>query len=104
MCPIEISQGSLDEKVIRVLQKIYPITLKELYKEITGRNDKIKLAIQRLESAGIIQLEPLEDKTYVRLIRTDVMFLGTNPTQKKRFKHKGKKKKKTYDDDSLAYA
>ena len=103
MAPIEIKQGSVEEKVIRLLQKVYPITIEEISSKLKIRRDKLDIAISRLESQGIVQLEPLPDKTFVRLSRGDILFLGRNPTQKKRYKHKGTKaKKKEFDDAGYA--
>ncbi|MDG6221564.1 MAG: hypothetical protein QCI38_08995, partial [Candidatus Thermoplasmatota archaeon] len=48
--------------------------------------------IARLVSKGYVQLEPLPDKTYVRLLRLDFSFVGRNETQKRSLKHKPGKK------------
>jgi ParB-like chromosome segregation protein Spo0J len=93
--PIEITQGSLEEKVIRRLLEVYPITIDQLKSDL-GISERILMrTIRALVLREIIELEELPDKTFIRLQRKDFLFLGRDVTQRKRFKHKGDKKKES---------
>jgi predicted transcriptional regulator len=83
---IEIVNGSLEEQIIKVLQKIYPITICDLERKLRISNSVIVRVLQKLHSKGIVELEPLSDKTFIRLIRRDFRFIGKK-RQKKFIKH-----------------
>jgi predicted ArsR family transcriptional regulator len=72
---IEITAGSLEEHIIRVLQKIYPITTVELAQRLHVSRREIEWMLQKFQVKGIVKLEPLPDKTYVRLLRNDFQFM-----------------------------
>jgi len=97
---IEITRGSLEEQIIKLLQKKYPITTFELASKLRVSQKRIEWILQKLQIKGITKLEPLPDKVYVRLLRNDFQFIGS--TQQKKFiKHKSKSKKEDnehYDD------
>ena len=92
---ITIKTGSEEEKVVRFILKKYPITNMEIARTLGIKLDRVNLILMKLEKRGVVQLEVLPDVWYVRLLTTNLRFVGSNPTQKKRLKHKkGKKKKK----------
>jgi DNA-binding Lrp family transcriptional regulator len=97
---IEITRGSLEEQIIKLLQKKYPITTFELASKLRVSQKKIEWILKKFQIKGITKLEPLPDKVYVRLLRNDFLFIGS--TQQKNFiKHKSKGKKEDnepYDD------
>jgi predicted transcriptional regulator len=96
--PIEIVQGTLEEKILRRLLEVYPITLEQLRYDIKVSEKVMMRSIKALVFRGIIELEELPDKSFIRLIRRDFLFVGRKATQRKRFKHSGSKKKgKDYD-------
>ncbi len=88
---IEITVGSLEEQIIRVLQKVYPITTVELAQRLQVSRNKIEWVLQKFQVKGIVKLEPLPDKIYVRLLRNDFQFIGKPP--RKIVKHDAVKKK-----------
>ena len=92
--PVEINSDSLEAKIIKKLMEGKPITLKELAKEMNVSDRKLMRAIKGLVSRNIIQIEELPDKKYLRLIRGDIKFHGTDATQEKAIKHKKEKGKK----------
>lgn len=95
---IEIERGSLEARIIEVLLEVYPITVQELREELSLSEKMLERGLKRLQTRGIIGLEPLPDKVYVRLIRRDFHFIGRKVTQRKPLKRKGGKKKgKEYD-------
>ena len=78
---------------------------KELADMLTLPKRTLDQVIKRLKRRGIIVLEPLPGKTYVRLVRHDIKFVGINPSQRKALKHTGKSGKKgaEAEDVSMAY-
>ena len=96
--PIEIESDSLEARLLRILLKTYPITVSDLKWDLKVSGGILDRTLKALQSRGIIELEVLPDKTYVRLLRTDIAFVGRKATQRKRFKHKGKRSgKQEYD-------
>ncbi len=100
---IEILENSMEARAIRVLQKIYPITVEELAKELHVSEKQIKLVIANLLKKGIIRIEELPDKQYVRLVRSDIKFIGRNPSQRKKLKHKHPPRTKTEGYEGIMY-
>lgn len=95
---IEIERGSLEARIIEVLLEVYPITVKELRKELSISEKMLERGIKRLKIRGVIALEPLSDKVYIRLLRRDFHFIGRKATQRKPLKRSGGRKKgKEYD-------
>jgi transcriptional regulator with XRE-family HTH domain len=97
---IEIIQGSLEEQIIKLLQKKYPITTFELASKLGVSQKKVEWILKKFQIKGITKLEPLPDKIYVRLLRNDFQFIGSTQ-QKKLMKHSSKTKKEengNYDD------
>jgi predicted ArsR family transcriptional regulator len=89
---IEITKGTTEERIIRLLQKTYPITISEIKKELKLSKDIIVRTLKQLQIKGIVQLEPLPGKTYVRLLRQDFNFIGKK-RQRKFIKHQSSSKK-----------
>ncbi|HDO19374.1 MAG TPA: transcriptional regulator [Thermoplasmatales archaeon] len=96
---IEIPTGTLTEKIIRELQKTYPITVSMLKDRLSISEKLLMRELERLQVKGIILLEPLPDRIYIRLLRFDFRFIGRK--YQKRFLKKTypkKPKEKEYDD------
>lgn len=89
---IEIEADTLEGRVLRILLATYPITLKDLKWELNISDDMLDRVLKKLAVRGIIEMEKLPGTTYVRLLRTDLKFVGLKPSQKKRVKRKGGKK------------
>jgi predicted transcriptional regulator len=92
---IEITAGTIEEQIIRFLQKTYPVTISDLEKNIHISKENIVRVLQKLQVKGIVQLEPLPDKTYIRLLRHDFSFIGKK-RQKKFIKHYSRGKKQEF--------
>ncbi len=73
---IEVVKGTMEERIIKILQKDYPITLKELSRKIGVSEKKTKMELLKLQSRGIIVMERLPDKIFIRLLRFDFVFVG----------------------------
>ena len=101
---IEIVNGTLEEQIIKLLQKTYPITIADLEKELHISRNMIVRVLQKLQIKGIVQLEPLPERTYIRLVRRDFRFVGKK-RQKKFIKHRsGKKSQDPEKYDGIMYS
>lgn len=85
---IEIKTGTMEEKIIKILQEKYPVTLEEIGKKLHVSKSTAEFELVKLQSKGIVEMEPLPGKTFVRLIRTDFRFVGRRH-QKKFIKKEG---------------
>jgi DNA-binding transcriptional ArsR family regulator len=96
--PVEIDSDSLEARILRILIKTYPVTTSDLRWELKISPNILERTLKALQSRGIVELEELPDKTFIRLIRRDISFVGRKATQRKRVKRKGKRpEKKEYD-------
>ena len=101
---IEITTGTIEEQIIKLLQKQYPITITDLKKHLHLSRATIERVLQKLVVQHIVQLEPLPDKTYVRLLRGDFRFVGKK-RQRKFLKHRsGKKKQEPGEYEGIMYS
>lgn len=101
---IEIVNGTLEEQIIKLLQRLYPITVYDIEKKLHVSRRMILRVLQKLQVKGIVQLEPLSDKTYIRLLRNDFSFVGKK-RQRKFIKHyKGKKKQGPEEYEGIMYS
>ncbi len=101
---IEITTGTIEERIIKLLQKKYPITVKEIKQELNISKTIVIRQLQKLQTKSIIRLEPLSDKIYVRLLRHDFSFVGKK-RQRKFIKHStGKKPQKPDDYNGIMYS
>ncbi len=79
---IEITIGSLEEHIIKLLQTTYPITTAEVSRKLRVSRREVEWILHKFQIKGIVKLEPLPDITYVRLLRNDFHFVG--PKQQRR--------------------
>jgi len=80
---MQIRLGEHEKRVVDILMEWYPITVEELRDELSMRMDTLERTLKGLVLKGVIALEPLTDKTYVRLLVQDASV----------FKKKGKRPK-----------
>ena len=100
---IEITTGTLEERIIKLLRKVYPITVEDIKNKLNISRDVTLRTLKKFQVKGIVRLDPLPDKIYVRLVRHDFHFTGKK-RQRKFIKHhsEGKKQKfKEFDDDIM---
>ena len=100
---IEITRGTTDEQIIKILQKTYPITVEQLKKELNLSKQQLLRVLNKLQVKGIIQLEPLPDAIFIRLLRNDFSFIGKK-RQRKFIKHGKKKQQKTKEYNGMMYS
>ena len=101
---IEITIGSLDEQIIKLLQKKYPITTFELASKLRVSQKEIEWVLQKFQVKGIVKLDPLPDKTYVRLLRNDFHFIGPKQQRKIMKQETEKNVKDDQDYDGMMYS
>ncbi len=102
---IDIVRGSLEEQIIKLLQKNYPITTFELALKLRVSQKNVERVLKKFQIKGIIKLDPLPDKIYVRLLRNDFNIIGTKQQRKPIKKKSFQNKKEDYiDSDSIMYS
>jgi hypothetical protein len=83
---IEILAGTLEEHIITLLQTIYPVTVSDLVRRLHVPRERVEWVLHKFQVKGIVKLEPLPDKTYIRLVRADFRVIGgkhkTAPSRK----------------------
>lgn len=101
---VEILHGSLEERVVKYLMEVYPVTVEDLERELKVKRERLDRILKSFAQRGVVELEPLPDKTFVRLIRSDFQFTGVKATQRRRFKQSGGKKQAPKDYEGPMYA
>jgi DNA-binding transcriptional ArsR family regulator len=96
---IQVVEGTVESRILHLLLEMYPVTVRDLERELSLRDDVLERALKRLVARGIVEVEPLSDRTYVRLIRRDFSFSGLKPSQRRRVRHHGGKREKPKDYD-----
>ncbi len=96
---IQVIEGSVESRILRLLLEMYPVTVRDLERELRLHDDVLQRSLKGLISRGIVEVEPLPDRTYVRLLRRDFAFSGLKPSQRRRVRHHGGKSEKTKDYD-----
>ncbi len=89
---VEFDSSSLEARLLRLLQKAYPITTKEIERKLRISESKLDRVLAILKNKGLVAVRPLPDRTYVDLISQNFRFSGRNPSQQKKLKHKRAKK------------
>lgn len=101
---IEITAGTLEERIIRFLQKTYPVTIYDVKNELNVSKKMVEMVLHKFQVKGIVQLEPLSDRTYIRLLRNDFRFIGRKQ-QRKFIKHDKDNKNQEPDEyDDIMYS
>ena len=95
--PIEVLHGSLEERILRYLLEAYPVTAAMLSRGLRVPRSRLDRQLKALALRGIVELEDLPDKTFVRLLRHDFSFFGYKDSQRKRFKRSGGGRKTSKD-------
>ncbi len=94
---VEILEGTLESRVLHLLLEMYPATKRDLERELKVKPAILDRTLKAMVSRGLIEVEPLPDRTYVRLLRYDFQFSGVKVSQRKRVRHHGKKPEKPKD-------
>jgi len=101
---IEITSGTIEEKIIKILQKTYPVTVNDVANQLHVSKSVVMREVKKFQTKGIVQLDFLPDRTYIRLLRNDFSFVGKK-RQKKFIKHKSRGKPFNQDEyDGFMYS
>jgi len=87
--------NTIEARIVEMLRQRYPITVEELREALSIRRDTLTLTLKSLASKGVIALEPLPDKTYIRLLAAAVGTGAASDSPGDGIRNK--------DDDSIAY-
>jgi hypothetical protein len=102
---IEITRGSLEQQIIKILQKNYPITTFELASKLRVSQKIVERILKKFQIKGIAKLDILPDKIYIRLLRNDFRFIGLKQQVKPIKKRNITRKNEDYDDnDNIMYS
>jgi len=102
--PVEVLNGSIEERILRYLLEVYPATVEDLERELKIKRDRLDRVIKSFTQRGIVELEPLPDRTFIRLLRSDFHFTGIKPSQRRRYKQSGGKKQAAKDYEGPMFA
>ncbi len=94
---VEVLEGTLESRVIHLLLEMYPATVADIKRELKVRPGLLERTLKALATRGIVELDPLPGRTFVRLLRADFSFVGRKESQRRRVKHHGKKAPKPKD-------
>jgi predicted ArsR family transcriptional regulator len=101
---IEITTGTIEERIIKILKKKYPVTVNEIKKQLNLSKTIVLRQLQKMQTKGYLILEPLSNKTYIRLLRHDFRFVGKK-RQRKFIKHSSGEKPQQPDEyDGIMYS
>lgn len=101
---ININRGTIEERILKTLQKTYPITVNDLKDELHLSKSVILRSLKKLQVKKIIDLDILPDKTYVRLLRNDFHFINKKRQRKFIKQYKNKTLKETDEYDGMMYS
>jgi len=101
---IEITADTLEARIIKLLQKTYPITIEEIEQKLHIPRKQVEWVLQKFQVKSIVKLEVLPDKTYVRLLRNDFRFFGQKQQRKLIKQTSDTKKQKTEEYDGFMYS
>ena len=101
---VEVLQGSIEERVLRYLLDVYPVTVEDLERELKIKRDRLDRVIKSFVQRGIVELDELPDKTYIRLIRSDFHFTSIKASQRRRYKQTGGRKESFKDYEGPMFA
>ena len=100
---IEIKTGTMEEKIIKILQEFYPITVEEISKKLHVSKSNAEFELIKLQSKGIVEIEPLPGKTFVRLLRHDFTFVGRRHQKKFIKRKRGRIAEKEEDENDIMF-
>jgi predicted ArsR family transcriptional regulator len=80
----KIQVDPLEARILNILKDWYPITVEELKDELGVSKVTLERSLKALMVKGVVQLEPLSDKTYIRLLIPEIIFEVPDKDRKKR--------------------
>jgi len=94
---IPLKRNSLESRIVeKVGGRVVDKSL--LARELKVKESVLDVSLRRLASSGLLGLDILPDKIYVRMLRHDHTTFGVKPTQKRKLVKKvSKTKHKSYE-------
>ena len=86
-----MNRGTTEERILEILQKIYPVTVDDLKRELHLSKPMIIRCLKKLQVKKIVKLDILPDKIYIRLLRNDFKSIHKK-RQRKFIKHNAEDK------------
>ncbi len=86
---MKVQVDSLQARIIAILKDWYPITVEELKDELALPSGVLERSLKGLMVKGVIALEPLSDKTFIRLLVPEIVIDVDRKGKKKRGKGRG---------------
>ena len=81
---MNVQVDSLQARIIAILKDWYPITVEELKDELALPSRVLERSLKSLMVKGVIALEPLSDKTFIRLLVPEIVIDVDSKGKKKR--------------------
>ena len=85
---MNVQVDSLQARIIAILKDWYPITVEELKDELALPSGVLERSLKGLMVKGVIALEPLSDKTFIRLLVPEITIEVDSKGKKKRGKRR----------------
>jgi len=99
---MKVQVDALQARIISILKDWYPITVEELRDELTLPTNVLERSLKALMVKGVIALEPLSDKTYIRLLVPEIV-IEVDRASPKRKKKRASPARRPEPDDSIMY-
>jgi len=80
----KVQVDPLEARILNILKDWYPITVEELRDELGVSRVTLERSLKSLMVKGVVQLEPLSDKTFIRLLVPEIIFQTPEKDRKKR--------------------
>ncbi len=94
---LQVHKDSLDGRILKILLMTYPITLDELIEKLKAKRIPVEHKIRKFRRIGLVHVDILPDKIYLRLRRTDINFIGPkNPQHRKIVKKRIRRRVRPY--------
>lgn len=71
---MKIQVDPLQARILAILKDWYPITVAELRDELALPSGVLERSLKGLMVKGVVALEPLSDKTFIRLLVPELVF------------------------------
>lgn len=79
---LEITHGSIEEQILQILKKRYPVTIADIEAYLHLSHQKIVRTLLKMQTHHILRLEPLPDKTFIRLLSPHYYSIQKKPKRK----------------------
>src|SRR5512137_232954 len=83
---MKVQVDALQARIISILKDWYPITVEELRDELALPTNVLERSLKGLMVKGVIALEPLSDKTFIRLLVPEIIIEVDRTLAKKKRK------------------